>query len=1057
MLSHRVTTVVAPAGYGKTAWVSSLLDEPDWPATVWLSLDHHDAEPPNLLHHIIRSVKRRCSSFGQDSLRTLMSLENMGREWSIAALALLEELPREQQLVLVFDDLHLIYKNELSCTIMEFLLNRLPGNVHAALLARHKPPFDLYRQELNDELLEIHSKDLLFTNEEARDLFSLMDINVSSPDAEDLNNRAEGWAVGLRLLGNYIKRSGGGIDDALHHLQTADSSFYRYLIHEILETMPDNERDFILDASLLPYLEAGLCDAALRLDNSASLIKALQAYGLFHALENEKGAWRIHHLLASWMQDRTMELRSGQYIAGLRDRTALYLEKSGDINRAVEQAVINSNWDMAAGLIRKYGYDYFIRAGKGDILFQWIERFPEDLVAADCWLLYFKGASITHTDDQQAFQVWSKAADIAVQTGDVKCEACCMLALQLSSIYCGDLKKSEEAALRFKRQPALMSNPLSRPEALITAMMIAIQADNPREGLDLSRQVLRLKLIPEQHMNALSLYAFFFFRLGNQTRARQLVEKALALPIAQENERLFLMSSIIGGLILDASDDEPALMETCQLHLNLGQKYNMPIVSARALYFRGRMHYRNGRFREAEQDLDSSFHYYTSAGVTSVACMVALVAMPARIRNGENPGELLQESLELLDKFEEAPYGQGIDYWVCSLAGIVALEAGELETAGQLFEKAANRWREIGAKQNLAGTNLLTTHLLLLQGREKAADKLLRSALGTAETWQWKNFWEWHDLTIYTVCRRALQKNIHPHWAAHLLGRWFPARSRQELGCLLISEDEQVRKAATVFFQEEFNKTGKAVIHAFYLGGFRVFVNGQLVEEPEWRTQKAENLFKYLAVERKQLSKEHIVQHLWPGTETQSGDIKLRTTLNHVRKALASDCVLTWRGKIYLHPEIEIYNDYELFMREAAQALSYGKEHHPQAVSALEHAIKIYHGEFLPDDTYDDWTGSYRLRLNSLYLEVLLELARALERRNNLAAALQACYQYLALEPLDEPAVRLTMGILDRMGKKAKAIALFKTLTSSLEHEFNAVPETETVRLYERIRNPVHQ
>jgi ATP/maltotriose-dependent transcriptional regulator MalT len=108
VLLRRVTTVVAPAGYGKSAWAASLLDETDWPCTAWLNLDNRDMKPFFLLYHLIEAMQSVLPDFGEESLRIMKSLDDAGLDCLIAVSALIEELPREQEIVLVIDDYHLV-------------------------------------------------------------------------------------------------------------------------------------------------------------------------------------------------------------------------------------------------------------------------------------------------------------------------------------------------------------------------------------------------------------------------------------------------------------------------------------------------------------------------------------------------------------------------------------------------------------------------------------------------------------------------------------------------------------------------------------------------------------------------------------------------------------------------------------------------------------------------------------------------------------------------------------------------------------------------------------
>lgn len=1057
---YRITTIIAPAGYGKTVWASSLLDEPEWPTTVWISLDRQDAEPSILLHHLIHNFRMIWPAFGNGPALTLASVENLTRDWPIVVWSFLEQIPVTFDILLIIDDLHFIYQNKTCCAIIEFILNKLPPNVHIVLIARNNPPFKLYRQELDDELLQIKTVDLLFSVQEARSLFSSMDIKLSSEDSAVLFARTEGWAVGLRLLGIYLKQSKNELNDALQDYNQIDSSFYDYLMHEFLDNMPGGLRDFFLEASLLPFLDIRLCNAVFQRTDSAGNISSLSDYGLISPLEDEPGVWRIHHLIGAWLQNSVAILRSSDYINSLRDRVSVFFEQSGDIYRAIEQMVLAKNWHRVADLIHKYGYEYFTLTARMDVLYEWIEMLPDELLEDDCWLLYFKGLSILYIDDNRAFQMISAAADLAQQNSDLKCEACALLAMILCAVSSGTLERCESVGERVLNKAASVKDSKSRGEFLTAALHYAMATENLQEGMRLSHQAMRLKLHPELRMWANYTTSHMLFRQGRLSRSRSLIEETLAMPFVQRNERRLMIGFEVLSEVTFTMGDYQAFEEANKKSLDLASKYNMPGVVGRAYYLQAHRCYREGRLAEARQHFDLAEEYFVAGGIVHFANQVAVDMLLLRMADGEDPALLLEEILTLKTKFAELPYGLGVDYMVNSLAGIAAMEAGQLELASQLLQISSQHWNIIGAKQHQAGTDLLISHLLLLQGREKESDNLLRKALSASETWQWQNFWEWHHQTIYTMCQRALQKNICAGWAAHLLSRWFPEQLRQDLGSLLISANNQLQTLASNFYQRHFLDTGRTVLHVFFLGGFKLFANGLEVGESNWKTKKAENLFKFLVADRNLHNKEYLMQQMWPEDDSYSSDGRLRMTLSYVRKALAtaglpSDCVLVQRGIVSLNPHYEIYCDYESFSEDARKAIGYSRTGHPYPIPELEKAMRKYNGYFLPEDPYLEWTNNLRIALHNLSLELLGQLAQQRYTSNQLPASLRVCHEYLAKDPVDESIIRLAMTILWKMNKKPKAIALFHNLNEILYREYNTSPEPETLALYQNIHDRI--
>lgn len=585
LLSHRVTTVVAPAGYGKSVWVSSLLDEPDWPLTAWLNLEQHDAEPSNLFYDLIYSIKRVLPDFGEKSLRTVASLESVVRDWVFAVTVFLEELPQDVELVLVLDDIHFIHESNVACAIIERILRLMPDNVHFVLLGRSFPPIKLYTYQLSGALLEIPGSQLLFTLEEACSLLSLMELAMTAREIAAIHVWTEGWAVGLRLAGIYMKQSGDSADKVIQSSGEEISGLYQYLSNELLDTLPEHIKDFLLNASLLPYLEAELCDTVFQCTNSSGILERLHNSSLLSRVEGQPVTWRIHHLIGDYLSEKAAKSGAPEHIAAIRRRASAFFELKGDIERAVEQAVACSGWTKAAALLHNYGYDYFICTARLDALLKWIEQLPENLVEEDHWLLYFKARSIIQIDDNEAMSLLSASAEEAVKKGDAKCEACCLLAMISSSVFNGDLNKEKEVGQLLLSKPSLLKNPQSREAALTGALWHVMFIDDLPQGLKLSRTALRLKLSPEFRINALYISAFIHCRAGNLSYSRQLIEEVLSMPFIRESELWTAMGYVLLTVVFYLSGDYEALEDACGKLQAFGEKYNMVIHLGRVSTF----------------------------------------------------------------------------------------------------------------------------------------------------------------------------------------------------------------------------------------------------------------------------------------------------------------------------------------------------------------------------------------------------------------------------------------------------------------------------------------
>lgn len=612
LLSHRVTTVVAPAGYGKSVWISSLLNEPDWPLTAWLNLEQHDAEPSNLLYDLIYAIKRVFPDFGEKSLRIVASLESAVRDWLFAVTNFLEELPQDRELVLVLDDIHFIHESSVACSIIEHILRLMPDNVHFVLLGRSGLPIKLYPYQLSGNLLEIPSSRLLFTIDETRSLLSLMELAMTAREISAIHSWTAGWAVGLRLAGIYMKQSGEDPDKVIQSSGEEISGLYQYLSNELLDTLPEYMKDFLLNASLLPYLEADLCDTAFQRTDSSAILEQLHNNGLLSRVEGQPVTWRIHHLIGDYLAEKAAESRTPEDVAAVRSRASVFFEGKGNIERAVEQAAAFSDWSRAAELLHNHGYDYFIRTARLEVLHKWIEQLPETLVDEDHWLLYFKARSIIQIDDNEAMSLLSASAEEAVKKGDAKCEACCLLAMISSAVFNGDLNKEKEVGQLLLSKPALLKNPQSREAALTGALWHVMFIDDLPQALKLSRTALRLKLSPEFRINALYISAFIHCRAGNLSYSRQLIEEVLSM--LGENELWEAMGYVLLTVVFYLSGDYEALEEACSKLQDFGEKYNMVIHLGRVHFHRAHIYSSEGRYSEARRGFELAYNCFVEGG-----------------------------------------------------------------------------------------------------------------------------------------------------------------------------------------------------------------------------------------------------------------------------------------------------------------------------------------------------------------------------------------------------------------------------------------------------------
>ena len=215
------------------------------------------------------------------------------------------------------------------------------------------------------------------------------------------------------------------------------------------------------------------------------------------------------------------------------------------------------------------------------------------------------------------------------------------------------------------------------------------------------------------------------------------------------------------------------------------------------------------------------------------------------------------------------------------------------------------------------------------------------------------------------------------------------------------------------------------------LGGFRVLVGGDEVAAEAWPGRRAAELVQLLALaDGHRLTRDQVVEALWPHLDVEAGAANLRKAAHHARQALARpEAVVLRGGQVALFPSSPVETDAGRFEAQAREALGGGD------AAACAAAASAYRGELLPEALYEEWTQAPREQLRSRCLE-LLRRAGEWER-------------LVELEPTDEPAFRELMRRELAAGSRPAAIRWYGRLRTALRSELGILPSGDTEAIYD--------
>jgi len=375
---RKLTLVSAPAGFGKTTLVVTWLKQIDLPAA-WLSLDEADNDLPRFLAYLAAAIQLVDEEIGAPLLSALQSPQLPPIEKLLTAL-LNEIALRTEPLVLVLDDYHLLTEAAILAG-MEFLLHHQPPQLHLVLTTREDPALPLARLRARDQLTEIRAWDLRFTRAET-DAFlrDVMGLELSRQDVVTLEQRTEGWVVGLQLAGLSLQRQADPkafiADFSGSHRHILD-----YLTGEVLQQQAEDIRSFLLQSAILDRLSGPLCDALTGRNDSDRLLAQLEAANLFVIPLDEERCWyRYHHLFSDLLRAQLSRSQPGS-IPELHRRASRWYEENGDIRAAVDHALQDSDLTRAAHLIEQHVLRK-VYQGEIAMVVGWFDRLPEAVLGS---------------------------------------------------------------------------------------------------------------------------------------------------------------------------------------------------------------------------------------------------------------------------------------------------------------------------------------------------------------------------------------------------------------------------------------------------------------------------------------------------------------------------------------------------------------------------------------------------------------------------------------------------------------------------------------------------
>ena len=201
-------------------------------------------------------------------------------------------------------------------------------------------------------------------------------------EVAELARRTGGWAAGLSLFQlATANRSSSERRGVLASLSSSLLDTRDYLTRNVLATLEDDQRDFLVRTSVLGRLSGAWCDQLLKTSGSGRRLEDLARRHLFLLSHDGGITYQEHEVLRSFLEDLLIDEVGEEAARGLFAEAGAILEDAGAVSEALRCYCRAQDWAAADRILGLSG-DRVV-----DPFGPWADALPPALADHDAWYL----------------------------------------------------------------------------------------------------------------------------------------------------------------------------------------------------------------------------------------------------------------------------------------------------------------------------------------------------------------------------------------------------------------------------------------------------------------------------------------------------------------------------------------------------------------------------------------------------------------------------------------------------------------------------------------------
>ncbi len=1003
-----IVWITAPAGFGKTTLAASYLKGRKLKA-LWYQIDEGDQDPATLFHFLSlgaqRVFPRKKTPLPQLTPEYLPGLPIFARRF-------FEQLYQHWKVpgLIVLDNYHLLETAETVHGILKIALEVIPDGMNVLVLSRLAPPSTLARLLATQALCVIEEDALRLTLKETQHLITLKAPHGQRPDlARHLIHLAKGWVAGTILtLANPLH------PQEISQLDTEPSeTVFDYLAHEVLKTLPAATQKVLCRLAYASVFTGAMAQEVSGNVQAASILQGLyhRRYFIERRGENDQ-TYQFHPLFQVFLRKVAETELAPEEREMLQRRTATLLCQQGQPEKAMALFLDSQNYSEAETLLLQLAPEFF-EQGRGQVLEQWVGKFPPAFLAHHPWLLYWRGQGLRMHNLSEAGDWLTKAFRRfeAQNHPEGQLAAWCSL-VEAIHLAWSDWTKLDTWLEKLPQVIKYIPDfPATELHAQVVFNMFAFLSIHRSEYADLSRWERYTFSMQEKYPCLLAnlpsgfLLPLAFVNRGDIHGATAFFSK---MQQGMHSQRSSILSRLsfgyaeahiewLSGNLKEANQ----LIQDC---LDYGRQTGCVIHEFPLRFLQIWVAWSDYNFPQAREILDSLAHHF-SHGHSPFHDHFQVVSGAIAFLQGDQQKADDHFSWLLKENTTPLPQAIGTSH---GFAAQIAYAQQDMSLAQAHLQKTI----EIGKSNNNlhclilgAGTQTLWA---LNRGDEDQAREYIAEILPIvrAKELQFLHYWPKPQFSL--LCAKALEWGIEVEFVQTLVRKF-----------RLMPEEPPVSNPHWPWAVE---------IRTF--GRFELVVDGNIVRFAKKPPRRPLMLLKALvALGGREVPETDLSHALWPDAEGDAVHQTFATTLHRLRKLLGCDDGLTLTdGKLSLNAQ-RCWLDTWVF-EDTLQDSS--PKPSGDALETMERLLTVYQGPFLPDAREEPWSFQPRERWRGLFVRHLCRHADFLTRPDDLQRAVILLSQAVEREPETKPLYMKLAHCLRELNQEFQAQAVetqFSNLT----------------------------